>query len=121
ILFAAILAGTFYPFHKKVLIKCHGRKEMASLITTVLITLLILLPMVYTILQVSKEGMSLYQDINKSLSQTEVRNFFFGSGPFARLLQSLIDFFQLSISKQEIYQEILSKTEGVTSIAVDTF
>lgn len=121
ILFAAILAGTFYPFHQKVLDRCEGRKELASLITTCLITLLILLPMVYTILQVSKEGMNLYQMINSSLSQTEVRNFFFGSGPFARLLQGTLDLFQISISKQEIYQELLSKTQGATSLIVDTF
>lgn len=120
LLFAGILAGTFYPLHTEILERFKGKREIASAVTTLLITLSILLPMIYTILQVSKEGMNLYRDINQSLSQEAVKNFFFGDGFFANLLQDGIDFFEIQTTKQELYQEILSKAQGMTSFLVNS-
>jgi predicted PurR-regulated permease PerM len=60
VIFAAVLAVVFEPVHKKVLILTRSRRGLAALITSLIIAVLILLPVVLLGIQVFNEARQLY-------------------------------------------------------------
>jgi predicted PurR-regulated permease PerM len=113
---AAILAGSFYPLHEILLLKLKGNKQLAAVVSTLIITLLFLLPAIYMVFQVSKEAVGLYQNVQNALSQERVRDFFFGEGAFATLFQKVMDTFNVEITKNDLYTFALSKAQTVSGI-----
>ena len=110
--FAAIIAGTFYPFHNYLSAKLKLRDEFNALITTFIVTVLILIPLVFLLFQVSKEGVNLFSDIKSGMSVDEVKNFVFGDGPLAILLKKVINTLELDIDLNTIYENILGKLQN---------
>ena len=118
--FAAILAGIFYPLFLKISKKINHRKDWASLLTCLVILHLIVLPLIYIIIQLSKESVGLYSQAKLVLDKGEVRNFFFGDGPVARLVQKGIEIFDLNLTKQDVYLMVLNKTQNYSGLLFDT-
>lgn len=61
---AVLLVVIFHPLHLRVLQRCHGRHRLASTITTGLIILIVLLPLLSVIFMAAAEGSALIARLN---------------------------------------------------------
>lgn len=107
LLFGAILVGVFYPLKNKIEERFQVGKLASSSIVTVIMILLVLLPIVFVIISMSKEVIGIYQKILAGLSQTEVNNFLFGDGFVATTIKEVSDLFLIEIDLSMIKQKIL--------------
>ncbi len=112
--FAAIIAGTFYPLHIKIKQKFKVHPEISAAITTSIVTFVILIPLVFMLFQVSKEGVNLYANVKSSLSVTQVKNFFIGDGTFAEAARKISDILELDIDLNTLYESGLAKFQTYT-------
>lgn len=117
-IFAGILAGTFFPFLKWSQKRFNLKKNIAALLTTLLIVITIILPLIYVIFQISKEAVSLYGMIKEGLSAEQVHNFLFGTGYGATLLRKALDFIGSDLSNQDVYDFILQKAQSYSGIVL---
>ncbi|MFC4312957.1 AI-2E family transporter [Steroidobacter flavus] len=68
LIWGAILAYVAWPLHLWVLKMCGGRNSAASLISTILVTLIIVVPLVWLILMLRVEGVAAYAQIQDFLA-----------------------------------------------------
>jgi len=120
IIFAAILAGTFYPLFNFLHIKKKFTRQMASSITTAVIILFIVVPLIYLMLQISKEAISLYAIIKGAVSQNSVHDFIFGDGPFAIAIQKALSSFDIEVTKEQLATKFLDKVKNYSGVVLQT-
>lgn len=113
ITFAAILSGSFYPLFERIH-KKFPKREIASLITTLIICLCFILPMIYMIAQLTQEVAIFVADLRKELSRDEINRFFFGDGFVGQLIINLNETFSLDIDLMKLQSEVLSFAEKIT-------
>jgi predicted PurR-regulated permease PerM len=75
LLLATILTVVFRPLFREVAKAVRGRQALASLITCLLILLLIVLPMFYLGVVITKQSMNLYQTIQTSVADDSAARF----------------------------------------------
>ena len=114
--FGAIIAGAFYPVYLKTLPLFKERREWAGVATCLAILLIILLPLVYLIIQLSKESVVLYAHVRSALTTGEMQNFFFGDGPIAVLVEKGLEFFRSDLTKDDLYQLILERARSYSGL-----
>ncbi|HEX7114239.1 MAG TPA: AI-2E family transporter [Steroidobacter sp.] len=68
LIWGAILAYVSWPLHQRILRLVRGRAGIASLITTVLVTLLIIVPVVWLVLLVRVEAIGAYAQVQEFLA-----------------------------------------------------
>ncbi len=118
--FGAIIAGAFYPLFLKIEKKMKNHREWAGLLACLIIFLIIVLPLIYLIIQLSKETVGLYSQIKSALETGEVQNFFFGDGLAALLVEKGLEFFNSDLTKQDIYQMVLTKAQSYSGLLFNT-
>ncbi|PIP93393.1 MAG: hypothetical protein COW00_02475 [Bdellovibrio sp. CG12_big_fil_rev_8_21_14_0_65_39_13] len=116
--FAAILAGTFHPMHKRIVTKLKGNREWASALSCVVVFLVFVLPCVYLVFQLSQETLQLYGAIREGLSETGVRDFFFGEGWGAIVLNKVISLLHLDMSVEQLFQMGLVKLQSYSGLFI---
>ncbi len=127
--FAAITAASFYPLHLRIKNRFELSKELAATLTTSLIILLLVIPLIYIIYQVSREGVTLYANIKEGLSLAQVQDFFFGEGVLASFIADTAGLLDIEVDLKEIYQNLLVKAQSysgkligsVNALISDTF
>ena len=77
IIFAGILAGSFYPVMKALNSRLKHPRWSAIIICLIII-LAIFLPSIFIIVKLSEEALSLYQTIKNHLSDDDLEQLFFG-------------------------------------------
>lgn len=120
IIFGAILAGTFAPLFNWLLNQTKWRREICSILTCLVICIVVVIPLVYIIIQLSKESLTAYRLIRDGLSKEAVNNFLFGQGQFAQLLQSTADFFNIELSLQELEVYLLDILRNFSGYLLNT-
>ncbi len=110
--FAAIIAGTFYPLHTYIMKKCNVKPEISAFITTLAVTIVILIPLVFMLFQVSKEGVNLFSNIKEGLSVDQVKEFLFGDGAVAQVIRKISDTLDLDLDLDTIYEGLISKLQN---------
>ncbi len=110
--FAGILATGFYPIFKGIQNKLKWKKEVASILTCLLIFLIIVLPVIYIIVQVSRESATLFISIRTAIFNGEVQEFLFGDGAFAKIVKQLIDLLALDISPDKMTAKALEQMQN---------
>jgi predicted PurR-regulated permease PerM len=110
--FAAITAASFYPLHLKIKDRFNLSKEIAATVTTFLVILLLVIPLIYIVFQISKEGVNLYANIRQGLSLEQVQDFFFGNGALARFISDMAGILGIEIDLKEVYQALLMKAQS---------
>jgi predicted PurR-regulated permease PerM len=118
IVFAGILAGTFYPLFKFLNEKKNLSKELSSSITTGVILLFIIVPLVYLMLQISKEAISLYTIIKEAISQQSMQDFIYGDGAFATMIQKTLTSLDIEVTKEQIVTRLLSRIKDISGIVL---
>lgn len=112
--FAAILSGCFFPLYNK-LNKKLKRKELASLITTIVLVTCILLPVTHIALSLSKESFQLYRDLGKEFSREEIHNFFMGDGLAAKVIDFISTNLGIDINILVLKEKALTVAQVGTS------
>ena len=107
IIFAAILAGSFYPVFEKIeKIKKIGTHSAASL-TCLLIMVIVFIPLVYLVIKLSSESLKLYQSVAEGLSEKDVKDFLFGDGMVAELIKKSLAPFNIDFGPEFLKAKIL--------------
>lgn len=117
-IFAGILTGTFYPTFKWSQKRLNISKELAALLTTLIIVCTIIIPLIYVIFQISKEAVTLYGLIREGLSAQQVHNFFFGHGYGATLMERGLDLVGSDLTKSEVYRLLLGKIQSYSGLVL---
>ncbi len=78
LILAVIFAVVFQPFYKRILKLLGGRSGLAALLTTVVIIVFILTPLVFIGIQIFKEAQQLYFSLTASGGRDFVSNIFNG-------------------------------------------
>lgn len=120
IIFGAILAGTFAPLFNWLLTRTGMKREVCSALTCFVIVLVVILPLLYIVLQLSKESLTAYRIIRDGLSKEGVNDFLFGEGQLAQLIRSGADIFNIEFSPQELESYLLEAIRNFSSTLLST-
>jgi len=110
--FAAIIAGTFYPLHTYITKKYSVKPEISAFITTLAVTVVILIPLIFMLFQVSKEGVNLFSNVKAGLSVDQVKDFLFGEGAVAQIIKKVSDTLDLDLDLDTVYEGLISKLQS---------
>ncbi|HEY8540475.1 MAG TPA: AI-2E family transporter [Steroidobacteraceae bacterium] len=106
LIWGAILAYVAWPAHQRMLRLCRQRATVASLATTLLVTIIIIVPLIWMVLLVRVEAVSAYNTVQAFLSShpqlPPVLRDLPGVGPW---LQNLLD--QLAADPKTISQQFI--------------
>lgn len=108
----AIFAGAYYPLYLKLLKKMNHTKATWTTITIMIFSLV--LPSIYMAIQISREALDLYYNIQNSLSHIGIKDFFFGKGPAALAITKFIKLTGLSLTLDDLYLIALDKAKGLS-------
>ncbi len=108
----AIFAGAYYPLYTYLLAKMSHAK--ATWLTIIIMIFSLVLPSIYMTIQISKEALVLYNNIQNSLSHTGIKDFFFGSGPAAIAIKKFIKLTGLNLTLDDLYLVSLDKAKGLS-------
>lgn len=111
LIFASILAGSFYPLYRKLLSR-FNKKEVSAALVTGIIFISIVIPLIFIIFQISRETVTLYSDIRSGMSLEKIRYIFFGDGPVASAILAVADTLNLDVDLNSIYSNLLSKAQN---------
>ncbi|WP_129774833.1 AI-2E family transporter [Peristeroidobacter soli] len=101
LIWGAILAYVAWPLHLRVLQMCGSRNSAASLISTILVTLIIVVPLVWLILMLRVEGVAAYTRIQE----------FLATNP--QLPQAIRDLPYVGAQAQEILNQIAAEPKAL--------
>ena len=121
LIFAAILSGIFYPTFNHLESLPKFSRKGAAIVTCLLIMTLVLLPLTFMIISLSKEAIDLYQIIVNALEEKQVHDFFFGEGPVASFLTKVNDIFGINIDLFTIKEKLLESAKGASGILLKSF
>lgn len=126
--FATIIAGTFYPLHNIISSRFKLRPELNALITTLVVTFAILIPLIFMLFEVSKEGVGLFSNVKANLSMAQVKDFLIGNGAFAQIVKRISVMLGLNIDLNSLYESSLSEIQhyaghffGTLNLVVSNF
>jgi len=108
----AIFAGAYYPLYLNLLKKMSHVK--ATWITITIMIFSLVLPSIYMVIQISREALDLYYNIQNSLSHIGIKDFFFGNGPAALAISKFIKLTGLSLTLDDLYLMALDKAKGLS-------
>lgn len=120
IIFGCVLAGVFNPLKNLITKKWNTSTNMAAVITSAIIVLLVLVPLVFLSIALSKEALTLYQSIMNGLKHAEVNDFLFGEGPVAQLLKSFSAITGVDIEIEAIKAAIFNGLKGISGTVISS-
>ena len=129
IIFGLILAGVFTPLNDKIKEKWNLSKSTSSTLTSLIIFLVVLVPLTFLAISLSKEALNLYQSIQSGLNQKEVHEFLFGEGVAATFLKKISHYLDtpidMSVIKKKTFLALKNVSgmllSGINSLAGDLF
>jgi len=121
IIFAAILAGIFYPTFTYLETLRNLKKKSAAMVTCLIIMALVLLPLTFMVISLSKEAVDLYQIIVDALEEEQVHQFFFGDGPVTSFLNTANNTLGTEIDLFTIKKNILESAKGASGLVLKSF
>lgn len=92
-----------------------NHKNATWLTVTIMIVSLVL-PTIFMTIQISKETLVMYQNIQSSLNQTGIKDFFFGTGPAALAIKKFILFTGLDLTLDDLYVLSLERAKGLSGM-----
>lgn len=116
--FAAIISGTCYPAFKMLGERTRWDRKWTALVASIAVLLIIIIPLGYIILQVSREVVGLYSRIKGVLSEQAIQNFFFGDGVFAGLFKQALEFLDVQMTKDQAIQMALQKLQVYSGMMI---
>lgn len=116
--FAAIVSGTFYPYFSDFNKRSKLSRTWTSLIGAIAILLIILVPLAFIIIQVSREAVGLYTHLSSVLTADSLQDFFFGDGFVATLNKKAMDILNIEMTRDQAIQMALEKVKVYSGFAL---
>lgn len=118
IIFAGILAGSFFPVMRAINTRIkHPR--WSAIIVCLIIVLAIFLPSVFIIIKLSEEALTLYQAIKQKLSEDDLEQLMFGVRYFPEILREMFEIANLDFNVATIKSIILETSKEASSWIFD--
>ncbi len=114
LVFAGIIAGTFYPLLNWILEKTGWPRPVVSLLVCVLIIVIIFIPTIYIIVRLSQEILAFYNSTKEFLTAENLNRIFFGDNYFAELARNLFHFLNLEYSMKTIEDLVLGSVKSIS-------
>jgi predicted PurR-regulated permease PerM len=121
LIFASIITSVYFPLYHFLIRKKEMAKKWAALICTFSIMLTIFLPSTYMMTQLSKESITIYNNIRTDLNQELIKSYFVGDGVVALTLEHALDTFNSDMSKDDFYKMLIEKARGYLGYFVQLF
>lgn len=102
ITWAVILAATFYPIYKKLLIRLHGRQQLGAVVMTLMVLAIAVLPAVYLI----------FLGINEAVQAYETAAQWFRGGRLRELGESISQIPVIGRVSQEVFGRLVLSNSG---------
>lgn len=107
IVFGGIMAGSFLPLLKKIEARFKLKRTTAAGWTSLTIVLIVILPSIYVLVQLSREMIHAYSSIKDGLSEQAVQEFLFGQGKVAKILKDIFSIMDIDYSPQGLQEKIV--------------
>lgn len=114
LIFAGIIAGTFYPFLNWVLDKTGWSRMAAASVVCFVIIIILFIPTIYIIVRLSKEILTFYQSIREFLTEENLNAMFFGDHSFALVAKRVFRFLNMEYNFKVIEELILGSIKQVS-------
>ncbi|MCC5814986.1 MAG: AI-2E family transporter [Leptospira sp.] len=114
IIFAGIVAGTFYPLLNYIINKTKWSRTTASLLVCLLIIVLLFIPTIYIVVRISQEILAVYSSLKEVLTGENLNAIFFGEHYFAQLAMKIFTFLNMEYSMKTIEDLILGSAKSVS-------
>lgn len=118
IIFGLVLAGVFNPLNDKIIEKWKLSGNTGAIITSIIIILLVLVPLIFLGLALSKEAVFLYQRIMNALAHHEVNDFLFGEGAVADIIRSASQLSGIDIDMAQAKTTVLTALKGASGTVI---
>jgi predicted PurR-regulated permease PerM len=115
IIFAGIIAGTFYPLLNYLTDKLNLNHKKAAGIVCLLIFLAIILPSVFLVMQLSKEALSLYEFLKTNLTEEKITYYLFERNFFSGIMGEIFQIADMEYNVTTIQNLILNTAKNVSS------
>ena len=115
IIFAGIIAGTFYPLLNYLTDKLNLNHKKAAGIVCLLIFLAIILPSVFLVMQLSREALSLYEFLKTNLTEDKITYYLFERNFFSGIMGEIFQIADMEYNVTTIQNLILNTAKNVSS------
>ena len=120
IIFAAIITGSIYPVYMQLLEKTKLTRRIAAIIMCFLVIIVVFFPTIYLSFELSKEAITLYQNIAAGISNESVNNFFFGDGYFAEAVKKSSTKLGIEVNMDKVINEVVNQIKNFSRIVIVT-
>lgn len=120
IIFASIITGSIYPVYTRLLEKTQLTQRIAAIIMCVLVVIVVFFPTMYLSFALSKETITLYQNLASGISNESVNNFFFGDGYVAGVAKDFSSMLGIELNLDTIRNEVFTQIRNLSGIAIAT-
>ncbi len=121
IIFGCILAGSFISVHKFLQKKYKFSKGLSAFATCLLITIGLVIPLVYLIIQISSEAFNLYSVTKGFIESGKLEIFLTDDGFFARNLRKLLGYLNINPDTSEIATKLLEVSKNLSGSLIRLF
>lgn len=119
IIFALILAGSFYPLMRYLVDHRKWSRTKGAIAVAAIIVLAVFLPVVYIVVRLAQEVGYAYKDLSTVITTDTMEDFFFGSGYGAVIGRQIFDFLNLEYNRGEIQRIVLDFAGTMTNWAYE--
>ena len=120
IIFAAIITGSIYPLYMQLLEKMQLSRRIAAIIMCASVIIVVFFPTIYLSFALSKETITLYQNLASGINDESVNNFFFGDGYVAGMAKNFSSMLGIEINLDTFRNEVFSQIRRFSGIAIAT-
>jgi len=120
VIFAAILAGAFYPLHHLFMGRFKFNRTLSSALVCIIIFLLVILPSIYVTFRLAREAIAAYEAIKVTLSREFLTETFFGEGYLASTASQIFALFNAEYSPEGVIELVLSAAGAVSGYILNS-
>ena len=121
LIFSTIITSIFFPLFHYLVRKKKLSKKLAAGICTLSIMLTVFLPSTYMMTQLSKESITIYNNIRSDLNQEMIKGYFTGDGVIGLTIDHALDTFNSDMTKEDLYSLFIEKARGYLGYFVKLF
>jgi predicted PurR-regulated permease PerM len=118
IIFAAIITGSIHPVYMLLLEKIRLSPRWAAIFLCFLIIIVVFLPTVFLLFALSKEAITLYQNLAAGISNESLNNFLFGEGYVAGVVKDFGSIFGVEINMDNFVKEVINLLKRFSGIVI---
>ncbi|WP_419607102.1 AI-2E family transporter [Thiolapillus sp.] len=118
VIFASIITGSIYPVYNIMLEKAQLSNRIAAIIICFLVTVVVFLPMIFLSFALSKEAITLYQNLTAGISNESVSNYLFGEGYIATTVKNIGSILGVEINMERLVDEVILQLKNLSGIAI---